>query len=44
MTSSSSEDEENSASNDMKDDIVSDVEDSDSDYATAPRQNPQRMR
>ena len=44
MTSSSSEDEENSASNDTTDDFASDVEDSDSDYATPPRQYPQRMR
>ena len=44
MTSSSSEDEESSASSDMTDDVVSDVEDSESDYATPPRQYPQRMR
>ena len=44
MTSSSSEDEESSASTDTTDDVVSDVEDSDSDFATPPRQYPQRMR
>ena len=44
MTSNSSEDEESSASSDTTDDVVSDVEDSDSDYATPPRQYPQRMR
>ena len=44
MTSSSSEDEESSASSDTTDDVVSDVEDSDSDYATPARQYPQRMR
>ena len=44
MTSSSSEDEESSASSDTTDDVISDVEDSDSDFATPPRQYPQRMR
>ena len=44
MTSSSSEDEENSASNDATLDLESDTEDSNSDNATTPRQYPERLR
>ena len=44
MTNSSSDDDENSASSDTTDDFASDIEDSDSDNATPPRQYSQRMR
>ena len=44
MQSSSSEDEENSASSDATPDLESDTEDSDLDNATPPRQYPERVR